>query len=320
MMMNQLNDDVIKSIGQYTGILYGPKSYVYFASTCKRMRKLLLLSPADDSTSEDNDDGGQSQTIKTSQSQNKIVSKIIQARTLYHLKDCLATLASTTQNDKQQPLFWPNDVKTLQQLAVFEKWILETNFMHDNRITFPFASTEIADDMQDRITQIVNIMRRYPNVRVRLDAHCGNVAPSDRIALRFSRERGMSIVRAIGVGDGTIDRHTCMDMVDRFDLYRWGKMITDVVAKSPTQQHPFQKDARRGLGWVEVYFMVGDDDDKMVIPKRHAYYDRSIVFRPHVMNSSNHFGSEEDSSSSEESESSYSESEYDLAAWYDDEE
>ena len=38
-----LNDDAIRAIGQYTGILYGPKSYTNFALTCKRMKTLLLL-------------------------------------------------------------------------------------------------------------------------------------------------------------------------------------------------------------------------------------------------------------------------------------
>ena len=49
--MDTLNDDAIRVIGQYTGILYGPKSYTNFALTCKRMKNLLILpEDSDDDT------------------------------------------------------------------------------------------------------------------------------------------------------------------------------------------------------------------------------------------------------------------------------
>ena len=37
-----------------------------------------------------------------------------------------------------------NNINTLEQLAVFEKWSTTNYFIHDNRITFPFATMEIA--------------------------------------------------------------------------------------------------------------------------------------------------------------------------------
>ena len=60
-----LNDDAIRAIGQYTGILYGPKAYTNFALTCKRTRNLLL--PPVDSDNKVND-------------QTNIIYNVIKAR------------------------------------------------------------------------------------------------------------------------------------------------------------------------------------------------------------------------------------------------
>ena len=54
--MDILNDDAIKTIGQSIGILYGAESYVSFASTCKRMRRLLLLPPSASHTSKEGEE------------------------------------------------------------------------------------------------------------------------------------------------------------------------------------------------------------------------------------------------------------------------
>ena len=121
--MDILNDDAIKCIGQYTGILYGAESYVYFASTCKRMRKLLLL-PTTDYSNADQTTGGVTN--------NKIIETIIRIR-----------VADWIGRRYNLGIFFPTNVSTLEQLAIFEKWLTETNFISDNRIKFPFASTEM---------------------------------------------------------------------------------------------------------------------------------------------------------------------------------
>ena len=136
--MDILHDDAVKCIGQYTGILYGAESYVYFASTCKRMRKLLLPALETD---------------------NKIIDTIISIR-----------VADWIKKRYNLGVFFPSRVNTLEQLAILETWLVETNFISDNRIKFPFASTEVEPDMSERITQISNLMKRYPNIRLRLDA------------------------------------------------------------------------------------------------------------------------------------------------------
>ena len=51
---------------------------------------------------------------------------------------------------------------------------------------------------------------------------------------------------------------------------------TKVVSK--LTQHSYYTDASEGRGWVEVYFIMGGDNDRevedeMILPRRHAYYN-----------------------------------------------
>jgi len=287
-----LNDDAIKSIGQSIGILNGAESYVSFASTCKRFRRLLLL-PASSSHKgggEDNDGSTTTGDYQTSgRLTNQVVEYVISVRVGSQYK-------SLCPSYKPEKIFFPNNIKTLHQLSIFEKWITETNFMNDNRITFPFASTEIESNMIDRIHQITMLMKRYPKLRVRLDAHCGTAAPSG-ISSWFSRARGMSVWTAIcgtehdnddnGIinegssrateEDNDDEEETGIDYTGRFQLVVWGKMITKVVSK--LTQHPYYTEASEGRGWVEVYFIMSGDnndrevEDEMILPRRHAYYN-----------------------------------------------
>ena len=148
--------------------------------------------------------------------------------------------------------------------------------------------------MIDRIHQIRELMKRYPKLRVRLDAHCGTAAPSG-ISSWFSRARGMSVWTAICgtehddngiINEGSIrtteedndeEDETGIDYTGRFQLVVWGKMITKVVSK--LTQHPYYTDANEGRGWVEVYFIMSGDnndrdvEDEMILPRRHSYYN-----------------------------------------------
>ena len=140
--MDMLNDDAIKSIGQSIGILYGAESYVSFASTCNRMRRLLLLPPSASNTSKKGEEEANDDSTSKSEDQtpasvtNQVVQYVIGVRVESQYK-------SLCPSYKPEKIFFPNNIKTLHQQSIFEKWISETNFMNDNRITFPFASTEM---------------------------------------------------------------------------------------------------------------------------------------------------------------------------------
>ena len=99
--MDILNDDAIKAIGQYTGILYGPKAYTNFALSCKRTKNLLLP------TESPNDVNNQT---------NIIIDNIIKAR------------VSDSKDDKlRKPIIINTSIKakyfnirTLKQLYKYE--------------------------------------------------------------------------------------------------------------------------------------------------------------------------------------------------------
>lgn len=180
----------------------------------------MLLSPEKLTFSSFLDDD-----IDNDSGENQTVRNVIHMRAL----DCMANLQCQSEESHSST----PTIKTLEQLEIFEKWITETNFIHDNRITFPFASTEIEDNMQEQILHIINIMERYPNVMVRLDSHCGTAAPSG-ISTWFSKARGLSVRNAIG------------GINNRVHVVVRGKLISSVVAR--LEDCPFRDDAREGRG------------------------------------------------------------------------
>mmetsp|Transcript_43315 Transcript_43315/g.77844 ORF Transcript_43315/g.77844 Transcript_43315/m.77844 type:complete len:694 (-) Transcript_43315:365-2446(-) len=129
------------------------------------------------------------------------------------------------------------------------------------------------------ILKIVDIMKQHPRVSVRLDSHCGTLAPSG-ISSWFSRARGLRVQNAIcdttnnmGMGTNDNNRHSPIDQ-SRVNVVAWGKRISTVVARS--SDHPFRVDAREGRGWVELYLEVPgsrEGDEIMVFPPRQQYYD-----------------------------------------------
>mmetsp|Transcript_24108 Transcript_24108/g.58228 ORF Transcript_24108/g.58228 Transcript_24108/m.58228 type:complete len:302 (-) Transcript_24108:463-1368(-) len=261
--MFMLNDDAVRAIGHYAGVLYGAESYVNFAWTCKRMNRLLTSSDGDDASSRPYDIG-----------ENQTIRSVIRAR-------ASSILRALHPNLDMSP---DRIVGNLEQLTIFEEWIssMPPSFVRDNRIRFPFASTEIAPNMRELCFHTAILMVRHPNVRVRLDSHCGTAAPSG-ISSWFSRARGLSVRDAIcnleieandneDVCNHGEEATTSSIDQDRIGVIAWGKTITGGVARM--EDHPFRTDAREGRGWVEVYFIVpgGRDGDEMVLPPRHAYY------------------------------------------------
>ena len=165
---------------------------------------------------------------------------------------------------------YPDNIKTLEQFAVFETCDAETVFMYDNRITFQFSISEIESDMKCRIDQIVRVMKRHPNVKVHLDTHSGEalVAYERGLSVCYSISKRLDDDQAEEEGDED-DGQTPIN--ERIYLSSWGKKIMNQLSSD----HPFQNDASQGrLGWVEVYFVVKDDRkvEEMYLPKRHLYY------------------------------------------------
>lgn len=150
------------------------------------------------------------------------------------------------------------NIKALKELAVFEAWC-ETPLHNDNRIPFPYASVEIDESMHEKIHYIMKIMQRYPSLTVHLDSHCGTIAPNS-VASSFSRIRGDSI------------RDILYDQ-SRVHVIGWGKRVARRVAQS--DNHPFGELAREGRGWVEVSFVLRNDNDRrtIVLPPRHIFYN-----------------------------------------------
>jgi len=145
--MNMLNDDAIRAIGQYTGILHGPKSYINFASTCKRMKSLLLLpEESDDDTvvsckavykrakkaykqDKSNNELKMAKSIakeapreakkSTVNDQTIIINKIIQAR-VSDSKDFLLRWPKLTKLKSRS-----EKVRTLEQLDAYERCLTD---------------------------------------------------------------------------------------------------------------------------------------------------------------------------------------------------
>lgn len=241
----QLHDDALISIGEYVGkLLYGPETYIRLGQTCKRMTRLLL--PDDASAAE------------------QIIQNIIRSRMAHYYTAQRLLMTPPPLKKKSAPQDF--SIKTLKHLAVFEAWC-ETPLHHDNRIP-SFASVEIHQSMQEKISAITKIMQRYPSVvSVQLDSHCGTIAPNS-VASSFSRSRGNAIKSVL------IDP-------SRVTAIGWGKRIANKVARSTT--HPFGELAREGRGWVEVYIVtVGEEDGvdtSIMLPPRHEYYYNSDSIR-----------------------------------------
>lgn len=271
--MDLLHDDAIKSIGEYTGKLYGAAAYAHLSQTCKRIKQLLLPTSTESASK-----------FGESNSHQPVFKHVIDARVAACLVDLYKGHHPPIRTPAAACQYY--GVNTLQQLVVFEEWIAKTPYFHDdNRIMFPFASTEIEPDMNPRINGINRIMHKFPSgtVTVRLDSHCGTAAPSE-ISAWFSRARGLSVKDAIcgdvydtdntGPGHRTGPRSVDPALVN---VVAWGKQVASVIARLPLpEHHPFQHVAREGRGWAEVYFMVPGGSGEMILPPRHEYY-RGVI-------------------------------------------
>ena len=184
-------------------------------------------------------------------------------------------------------------VRTLQQLSLLLK-LQEEGFLKENRIGFDYASTDVDIDNSDddgdernddeevsidrairktkvrksldRIYLISRLMTKFPSLIVRVDAHCGTIAPSG-IAGSFSQARGMAVRYALENCFDEIYTGNEIDVTDRIHIQAWGRRVA--LAAASQRSHPFGDLARQGKGWVELYVQL----DGMQLPQRPSFYN-----------------------------------------------
>jgi outer membrane protein OmpA-like peptidoglycan-associated protein len=250
-VLHMLPDDALITIGEHVGRLCGAPTYVKLAQTCKRMKRLLL--PEQDPSLMDIGDE------EDAAENNSVIRNVIRARVMCFINSCSLPLPPLLNVPKD----WSTQIKTLEQLALFELWYSHP-FSRDNRIKFDFASSTVDEEYREDIVNLVEIMNRFPSMSLQLDAHCGIAAPLP-IAMPFSQHRGECVVAFICGDHG---EH--MDP-SRISMIPWGKRIARRVARS---DHLFGAHAREGKGWVEVFFQLGGESegDTLVLPSPPAYY------------------------------------------------
>ncbi|KAL3904007.1 MAG: hypothetical protein SGARI_005124, partial [Bacillariaceae sp.] len=229
-----LHDDALVTIGEHVGKLCGAPTYVRFALTCKRMKRLLLPEQDDDDpivameTDSDDEEG------EEEDGSNSVIRNVIRARARCFINSCSLPLSPLFPVPKD----WASQIKTLEQLALFELWY-DHPFSRDNRIKFDFASSTVHTAYRAAIDSLREIMERFPTMSLQLDAHCGKATPP-QIAMPFSQHRGESAVAFICGEHGEHLDPTRISMIP------WGKRIAHRVAKS---DHLFGSYAREGKGW-----------------------------------------------------------------------
>ncbi|KAL7545947.1 hypothetical protein ACHAWF_009298 [Thalassiosira exigua] len=275
--MDLLHDDAIVALGEYACKLFGAEAYVRLAQTNRRARQLLL--PEDDGD-RDGDGASAPPNAAAGAAKNTHRASIIRQAVRTRVA-CLPLGPLLAQCNKED---WMDCVRTLPQLATFERW-RATSLSDDNRIPFPLGSTEITERMLDKINATREILDRYPEVSVRLDVHCGTIAPPG-VAGWFSAERGRVVQRAMcsprdlrtsfrrrSLGTGE-ERESTID-TRRIQVFPHGRKIALVVSR--WEDHPFAALAQEGRGWVEVYVEVpgsdlGSEDDVLFLPPHPEYY------------------------------------------------
>lgn len=200
---------------------------------------------------------------------------------------------STSNNDL------PEAVQSLEHLALWET-VQEANLFEENRIGFDYASVDISPDesqgfhredilySQQRLGQVGQILRRFPNAFCRVVSHCGTGAPLG-IAEPFSVARGMSVVNTLlsmimsnasGSDEEDFLEHYYNHPNDlatteqRIFLTPWGRQIAEIARES---QHRYARVARRGKGWVEIYICHGEDLEMPARPDFYQGQNRDVI-------------------------------------------
>lgn len=166
-----------------------------------------------------------------------------------------------------------SNVETLEGLALYLR-VQSAGLFQENRIMFDFASPDRNTDTEttDRMKSIRDIMIKFPNCTVTVDAHCGTLGPR-YIALQFSRFRGVAIstelLEQLDDGDNT-SYDEAMQLERRVSVNAWGRKVAEAASRS---DHRFGALAREGKGWVELYVTVGN----LSLPTRPEYYEGLLM-------------------------------------------
>ena len=294
--MDCLNDNTIELVGMYTGVLHGPQAYLRLAMTCTRLRRLLLC-PIDTAKPilAESHDAKRAKCASNSRITNQTIRAVIRSRVTYHIHESMRSnepsntgLVNTTDCITQ----YCKRIQTLEQLAIFERWITTTTFINDNRLVFSLASVNIEPSMHESVRQVIEIMRRHDGITLRLDSHCGIHTPPETeayfgmsraysvwnyVSSRLKAEDGTSRVASLtnSTHPDAADANVCAFIHQRCTAISWGKKVSLFV--SDLDDHPFEAMACLGRGWVEVSLVCdacgNRDGEALILPFRHPYYE-----------------------------------------------
>lgn len=166
-------------------------------------------------------------------------------------------------------------LQSLEHLNLYEE-VKATGLLEENRIGFAFGGTAIfyADyeherqetdvkGSRDRIDRVKALLRKYPQLTVRVDGHCGTAAPNEEVAVQFS------VFRASVVIDEFEEFMSESSERTRLIMRAWGKRVTEAAS---TSDHKYAPTARDGKGWVEIRIGILGNEDFQV-PVEPSFYE-----------------------------------------------
>jgi len=165
-------------------------------------------------------------------------------------------------------------VNTLEQLAFYE-CVKKQNLLEENRFTPQFGS------------KVRRILIQHPSSVLVLDAHSG------RGELMASTPYGHFDYRAKHAYDKIVATKSAV-MEDRIRIRVWGRTVAEQAAES---LHPYSSKARKGKGWVEVFFKMdgdGEESETLELPPRPDFYEHLDIPQEQQYQNFVDFDSDED--------------------------
>ncbi len=142
---------------------------------------------------------------------------------------------------------------TLEQLAFYES-IKEQNLLEENRFTPQLGS------------KIRTILNQHPSSILLLDAHSGRGELMATTPYGHFDYRAKHAYEKIVVATGTND----ISSEDRIRIRVWGRAVAEKASES---LHPYSGKARKGKGWVEIFFRIpGQASNMLELPPRPDFY------------------------------------------------
>jgi hypothetical protein len=223
---HRFSDKVLVEFGTMLGVLCGPKDFVSFARTCRRMYRLLMLSP-------------------------DVVSSVIEMRLAYFVSHPPKALARQATRAMYSLWSTATRITTLEQVALYEElygwgmlnpWKNRIHFAplkaggHD-RIAWSCGAMSEGGNFQ--INVIWEILKSHPKVSVHCDVH-GSPLMSDDMAMKAT----------VIYGEIFLEDLAGSEFAGRISYSPWGKRATQNV-----QSHSLQEEEEMlGVIVVEFYF------------------------------------------------------------------